>query len=133
MKNLLGQTKHKKCLKFQEHPLLIGNDKVKLLPLKQEVVIEDINAQILFPDFPIPLKIPKEISAIAEFLPLRKKKIWKDKLNTSEVDFLTTKLLRISDRGSTSREKVLTPFWTQQSMEISILTTITIISAFFNH
>ena len=48
-----------------------------------------------------------------------KKKIWKDKLSISDINTLATKSLKILDQASTSKGKVLTPFWTTQSKEIS--------------
>ena len=48
-----------------------------------------------------------------------RKKIWKDRLSSSKLTILTTQLSGILDRVSTSKEKVLTPFWTTQSKEIS--------------
>jgi transposase len=50
---------------------------------------------------------------------LLKGKIWKDKLNSSELHTLTTSLSQTLDRVSTLNEKDLTPFWTKQSEEIS--------------
>lgn len=61
----------------------------------------------------------EEKFVIAESLHMDKKKIWKDKLSISEINTQTMKLLEILDQESTSNEKVLTPFWTQQSTEIS--------------
>jgi putative transposase len=51
--------------------------------------------------------------------PTAKKKIWKDKLNISDINILTTKSLKILDQTLTLKEKVLTPFWTPHSKEIS--------------
>jgi putative transposase len=63
--------------------------------------------------------LPEEKSVIAEYLHKVKKKIWRDKVTTCDLDILATKLLQILDQGSTSKEKVLTPFWTPQSKERS--------------
>lgn len=60
-----------------------------------------------------------EESATAGSPHLHKRKIWKDKLSSSEVNTLTTRLLQIQDLVSTSKEKDLTPFWTSESEEIS--------------
>jgi len=61
----------------------------------------------------------KEKYVTAESQLLRKKKIWRDKLTSSELSILDTKLLLILDQESISREKDLTPFWTSRSMEMS--------------
>ena len=58
-------------------------------------------------------------SVTAESHPTGKRKIWNDKLSSSEINILTTQLLRTLDQALTSKEKVLTPFWTPQSKEIS--------------
>lgn len=50
-------------------------------------------------------------SVMQESLQAPRKKIWKDKLNTSDLDILTTKLSKTLEAGLTSREKVLKPFW----------------------
>jgi len=50
---------------------------------------------------------------------LLKKKTWIDKSNSSKENTLTTKLLKILDQVLTRKEKVLTPFWTQESKEMS--------------
>ena len=55
----------------------------------------------------------------AESRRVPKKKIWKDKLNSSDKNSQTMKLSKILDRALTLREKVLTPFWTQGSEETS--------------
>ena len=52
---------------------------------------------------------------IAEYPPLPKKKIRNDKLNSSNLNTLTTKLSKILDLGSTLKEKDFSPFWTPQS------------------
>ena len=74
--------------------------------LKQEITLNQI-------------KEKEEEYAIVECQQEDKRKIWKDKLNSSDVSTLITKLSLIMDQGLTSKEKVLTPFWTQQSKEIS--------------
>ena len=47
------------------------------------------------------------------------KKSWKNKLSISKVNTLTTKSLKILDQTEGSKRKVLTPFWTVKSKEIS--------------
>ena len=60
-----------------------------------------------------------EKSVIVGSQPVPKKKIWKDKFNSSKENIQVTKLSKILDQTLTQREKVLTPFWTQESKEIS--------------
>jgi len=48
-----------------------------------------------------------------------KKKIWKDKLNSFQLNTLTTSLSKTFDQALISKEKGLTPFWTLQSKDIS--------------
>ena len=58
-------------------------------------------------------------SVIAGSQPVPKNKIWKDKFSSSNKNIPITKLSKILDQASTLKEKVLTPFWTQESKEIS--------------
>ena len=62
---------------------------------------------------------PVEKSATVESQPLLKKKIWKDKLNSSNESTTDMTLLRILDRVSTGKGKDLKPFWTESKKEIS--------------
>ena len=50
-----------------------------------------------------------------ELIPIirNKMKIWKDNLSSLEASNLIMKLSLITDQRLTSKEKVLTPFWTQ--------------------
>ena len=119
MINCCAPKKQVKSLILPSNLLLTGLIKEKLNVLEQKVDIEDSfsHHSCLYP-----LKIlnqQKEISATVESLPSRKKKIWKDKLPISEINIQTTKLLKILDQELISKEKVLTPFWTQQSKVIS--------------
>ena len=57
--------------------------------------------------------------AMPEFQVMTKKKIWKDKLTHSKINLSDTELLKILDQDLISKEKVLMPFWNQQSKEIS--------------
>ncbi len=59
-----------------------------------------------------------EKSVIVGSQPVPKKKIWKDKFNSSKENIQVTKLSKILNQALTQREKVLTPFWTQESKEI---------------
>ncbi len=54
-----------------------------------------------------------------EYQLFHRNKILKDKSNSSDLNTLTTKLLKTLDQGSTSKEKGLTPFWTSQSTVMS--------------
>ena len=54
-----------------------------------------------------------------EYQPRVKKKIWRDKLSSSEIDTLTTESLETLDQVLTLKEKDLKPFWMKQSKEIS--------------
>ena len=65
------------------------------------------------------LPLNKNESPIVASRLLPNVKIWKDKLSSSVLDTLTTKLSQTLDQESTSNEKDLTPFWTLQSEEIS--------------
>lgn len=71
------------------------------------------------PTSPERKKLIKNGYVTAEFLPVHKKKIWVDKLPTSAINIQITKLSKILDQVSTTNERVLTPFWTKQSEEIS--------------
>ena len=121
MKNILDQKKSQKYSKLVLDHSKIGIIKESLNALEQKETTVDISCQIsslcqLKKDNK---KTTKEISVIAESqLPL-KKKIWKDKLSILDVNILTTKSLKILDQALTLKEKVLTPFWTPHSKEIS--------------
>lgn len=54
-----------------------------------------------------------------ESLPLNKKKIWTDKLNLFNKNFLNTQSLKILDLDLTSKEKDLSPFWNKSCQEMS--------------
>ena len=121
-KNILDQKKCQKYFKLLLDHSKIGIIKESLNALEQKETTVDISCQMsslcqLKKDNN--KKTTKEISVIAESqLPL-KKKIWKDKLSILDVNILTTKSLKILDQALILKEKVLTPFWTPQSKEIS--------------
>ena len=108
-------------LKMQEEYLesrmtSLGNgprkEKLNLLELEKELT-EDIKLKIFFP-------IRKEEkSAMHESLPLDKKRIWKNKLSTSNNTTQTMKSLKTLEAVLISRGRDLKPFWNQQSEEIS--------------
>jgi putative transposase len=119
-KNTLDRRKRVNSLKSPLEHLKCGNVLVNSNVLEQKEDIEDSYFPMSSPRSEETLKSHKKKNiAIVESLPPRKKKIWKDRLSSSDLDTLTTKLSRILDRESTSKEKVLTPFWTQQSKEMS--------------
>lgn len=63
--------------------------------------------------------IHENLSATVESPPLPKKKIWKDKLSTSQINSLITKLLKISVQDSIGKEKDCLPLSIPHSLEIS--------------
>src|ERR1700733_294774 len=54
----------------------------------------------------------ESMSVMQESRPLLKRKIWKDRLNSSELSTLTMQLSKTLEAVSISKEKVLRPFWT---------------------
>ena len=106
-------------------PSSIGKELESSLPSGRKEDIEDTENQIssleaLLLDQQQKLQTLKDAGSatvVSRLLP--SVKIWKDKLSTSEIDILTTKLSQTLDRESTLKEKDLTPFWTSQSEEIS--------------
>lgn len=119
MKNILDPKKHVNSLKLPLEHSLIGTKKEKLKVLKPKVDTIDTSSQIYLTTPTHHPQTTKEISATVEYPLLPKKKIWKDKLSSSNLNSLTTKLSKILDRELISKEKVLTPFWTNQSKVIS--------------
>ena len=119
--NILDPKKLQSSLKSQNKPLLIGTMKEKSNVLELKENIGDISIQNLSPSLRMKQqsKIQEEKSATVEFQHRDKKKIWKDKLNISEANIQITKLSKTLDLVLTSKEMALTPFWTQQSKEIS--------------
>ena len=112
----------KKSLKYSKLPpkhSKIGVIKESSNALEQKEITADTSCQMLFPSHLEKNKQLKEISVIAESQPPPKKKIWKGKLSILDVNILTTKSLKILVQALTLKEKVLTPFWTPQSKEIS--------------
>ena len=118
-KNTLDLKKSLKYSKLPQEHSKIGVIKESSTALEQKEIIADTSCQMLSPSHIQKNKQIKEIFAIVESQPPLKKKIWKDKLSFSDVNILTTKSLKILDQVLTSKEKVLTPFWTSQSKEIS--------------
>ena len=118
-KNTLDLKKSLKYSKLPQEHSKIGVIKESSTALEQKEIIADISCQMLSPSHIQKNKQIKEIFVIVESQAPLKKKIWKDKLSFSDVNILTTKSLKILDQVLTSKEKVLTPFWTSQSKEIS--------------
>ena len=116
-KNTFAQKKLVSFSKSLKIPYVPGIIKVSSNQYEQK---ENKDVSFSLPSFQkIQIQKKKEKSVIVESLPMDKKKIWKDKLNSSKLNFLIMKLSKILDLQSTSKEKVLTPFWNQQSTEIS--------------
>ena len=99
---------------------LSGREKAKFNVLEQLETTDDIpsrKSHVL--PVKLPLKNPNKNTATVESPRTPKKKIWKGKLSSSHLNSLITKLSGILDQESTSSDGVLTPFWTQQSTEMS--------------
>jgi len=114
--------KQLKSLKSPNKLSLTGITQDFYLVSEQKEITEDIENLTLSLNSQINTLInnlTEDLSATVESQHHLKKKIWKDKLISSEETTLTTKLLETLDLVSTSKEKVLTPFWTSQSLEIS--------------
>jgi len=112
------QKKYVKCLISATKHSSNGTMKEKLKVSEQKEIREDT----YFPVFhPVELKPyqEKEKSAIVEYPRKVKRMTLKDKNSISEQNIQTMKSSQISDLDSTSTVKVLTPFWNQQSKEIS--------------
>ena len=95
----------------------IGKRKEKLPQSKQEEDIEDTLDQKFSQKKMKTMKKGKFVTV--ESRVLLNEKICKDKSNSSSKNILTTKLSKILDQVSIRKEKVLTPFWTPESKEIS--------------
>jgi len=106
-------------LKSQLEPSLTGTIKGKSSVLELKEDIGDSSYQMSSPKTQNNQKYTKKISATVESLLTDKKKIWKDKLSSSPINTLTTKLSRILDPVLTSKGKVLKPWWTKESKVIS--------------
>ena len=117
MKSISDQTKFANFLKSQPELSSTGIKQVKSNVLEQMVDTVDSSNQVYPSSNQRKKKVEK--SATAEYPPTGKRKIWKHKLTSSEIDTLTMKLSKIWDQASTLKEKDLSPFWTQQSKEIS--------------
>src|SRR3990167_5585384 len=116
-KNILDPKTPVESLKLPTELSLTGMLKEKYIPLELKVDIDDSFLPI-FSLSPVN-KSQEETSVTVESPPPLKKRIWKDKLNSSEINTLTMKSLKILDQASTLKEKDLTPFWNQQSKELS--------------
>lgn len=118
--NISDQKKHVEYLKSQTEPYITGILTVNSKVSKQKEDIEDICSPIYSQkQKPILSSAKGGESAIVECQLEDSKKILKDKLNFLESSTLITKLSKIMDQDSTSKGKVSSPFWTQQSKEIS--------------
>jgi len=115
MKNCLPLKKYTQNLISRQELYSTGATKTKSNQSEQTLDTEDIFylSQIQR------IMLHEEKYATAEYLRLHKKKIWIDKLSSSDLNTLTMKLLETLDQELISREKVLTPFWNQQKMDMS--------------
>ena len=104
-------------LKSVIEPLLSGMNKGNSKVLKQKEDRGDISSQMSSPKREKNSQNEKSVIVESQLLPRRK--TWKDRLSSSELNTLTTKLSRTLDRVSTSKERDLTPFWTVRSKRIS--------------
>src|ERR1700730_18439027 len=102
-------------------PFLPGRPKVKLKPLEQKEIIEDISSQVSpITKTTLNQKTIEEEYVTVESQQSPKKKTWKDRFNSLNENTQITRLSKILDPDSTlNQEKVLTPFWTVLSKEIS--------------
>jgi IS605 OrfB family transposase len=103
-------------MSLPEH-YLPGKKKVKLNVSEPSETIRDTSflASLISNN----LKEEKETSVTVGSPLTAKKKIWKDKSASSKKTIQITTLSEILDQVSTSKEKVLSPFWTAQSKEMS--------------
>ena len=119
-KNISDQKKLGNFLKSQTKQFIGGKKKENSNALEPEEEIGgssdpmfSLNSKNLL------LKKKEEKSVTVESLPVLKKRIWKDKSSSSNKNIQTTKSSKTSGQASTQKGKVLTPFWTQESKEIS--------------
>jgi hypothetical protein len=123
-KNISGLKKPVKYSKLPSEPLKTGSPLVNYNVLELKEVTEDSYGMISSPKQIQEIQTLKHsivenpISTVESLL-LRKKRIWKDKLNISEINTLILKLSKILDLESTSKEKDLTPLSIPLSKEIS--------------
>lgn len=115
IKNTTNQKKYVKNLISRQEPCSIGATMGVSNSLEQTLDIEDIFYQTQIQR----IFLHEEKYVIVEFQHQVKKKIWIDKLSSSDLNILTMKLLKTLDQESTLKEKGLTPFWNQQSKEMS--------------
>ena len=120
--------KQKKSLKSQKQPSKDGKnkEKLKLSGQKENLPIEDTTFLTFLKNLQeeekkqyVNEKEKTDTSVIVESLREINREILNVKNNTLANDTQLIKSLRISDQVSTLRGKVLKPFWTSQSTEIS--------------
>jgi IS605 OrfB family transposase len=117
--NILDLKTSVKSLKSPSEHSLNGKNKVDSNPLGQKEDTDDSSSQTLKRNSKGSLNLKNKTFVTVESPLPPKKKIWKDKLSTSNLDTLTTELSGILDRALTLKEKGLTPFSIPQSKEIS--------------
>ena len=114
-KNIYDQKMYVNILKSQPEHSTTGINQVNSILSEHREGIGDIKDQVLNKQN----HLINKTSVIVESQLTHKKKILNDKLNSSDLNTLLIQLSKILEAGSTSIEKDLTPFWTQQSKEIS--------------
>lgn len=102
-------------------PSFPGIIKDLLIPSELKEDIEDIENQISSLNLNLINNLnPQEKNYVTVEYPLQpKKKIWNDKFNSSNLNILTTKLLKTLEVELISKEKDFKPFWNGQSKDIS--------------
>ena len=113
-KCLFHQKKHLNIIKSLKKLYDSEQFQVKLNSLSHLVDIIDIRSFLSMCHSQLEKKFYMQ-----ESLHQNKKKIWIDKLNSFNQNFLNTKLLKTLDLDLTSKEKDLSPFWNKSSMEKS--------------
>ena len=123
-KNILNQKKQVDSSMSLLEPSKTGKREVRSKQSERKETEEDsfsrVSSHLSQKKNKKPIKIQtKEESATVESLLHRRERIWKDKLSSLDSDILLTRLSKISDQASISKEKDLIPFWTPLYEEIS--------------
>jgi len=119
-KSIFHLKEQEESLMFPPELFTTGKLKDNLCLREQKEVIEDTSRKIYLKKQTRSLYLKKEkISATVEYQHRHRKKIWKDKFLSLKQPIQIILLSQILEAVSTLKEKVLTPFWNQQSKEIS--------------
>ncbi len=118
MRNTLDQKKHVNCSVLPSEHSKNGAVRVRYQALERKEDIAD-SSERKSSLSTTPGQITGLAYATVESLPGGRKKIWKDRLSTSELNILTMKLCLIMDQDSTLKDENFRPWWTEQSREIS--------------